>query len=142
MRDITVPLQRVRPRGFVPIGIFFIFGAIMAAYAAITLLRPGTFLDALWALNPRGHAELAPFSKIAVPAFIVLSGALAATAVGWLRRRYWGWVWGISIIGINATGDLVNLARGEILKGTFGVVIAGLLLIYMGRSKVRDYFSS
>jgi hypothetical protein len=36
-----------RPRGFVPIGVFFLFGATMAAYAAITLLEPGTVLDRL-----------------------------------------------------------------------------------------------
>lgn len=135
-----MPLQSGRPRGFIPIGFFFIFGATMAAYAAITLLWPGTFLDALWALNPHSHAQLAPFAKIAAPAFMVLSASLAATAVGWLRRRYWGWLWGISIIAINATGDLVNLARGEALKGATGAVIAGLLLLYMTRPTVRNYF--
>lgn len=135
-----MPTQTARPHGFIPIGIFFIFGATMAAYAAITLLWPGTFLDALWALNKRGHAELVPFGKIAAPAFVILSASLAATAVGWFCRRYWGWLWGISIIAINATGDLVNLARGQALKGTVGVVIAGLLLMYMSRSTVRNYF--
>ena len=135
-------LQPGRPRGFLPIGIFFIFGATMAAYAAITLLLPGTFLDALWALNPHGHAELVPYSKAAAPAFIILSAALAATAIGWFRRRYWGWMWGISIIAINATGDFVNLARGETLKGATGAGIAGLLLVYMTRARVRSYFQS
>ena len=135
-----MPLQLARPRGFVPTGVFFIFGATMAAYATITLLLPGTFLDALWALNPHGHAELAPFGKIAAPAFMILSASLVATAVGWFRRRHWGWLWGISIIAINAAGDLVNLARGETLKGATGAVIAGLLLIYMTRPNVRNYF--
>jgi hypothetical protein len=102
---------------------------------------PGTFLDALWALNPNGHAELVPFSKVAGPAFLILSAALAATAIGWFRRRHWGWLWGISIIAINATGDLVNLARGETLKGVTGVVIAGLLLTYITRSSVRNFFT-
>jgi hypothetical protein len=31
-------------------GLFFVFGATLAAYAAITLLDPGTVLDGLWAL--------------------------------------------------------------------------------------------
>jgi len=113
----------------------------MAAYAALTLLWPGTFLDLLWMMNPRGHAELVPFARIAAPAFMILSAALAATAIGWLRHRYWGWVWGLSIIAINATGDLLNLARHEVLKGAIGIVVAGLLLIYMSRPSVRNYFS-
>lgn len=48
-----------RPRGFVPIGVFLLFGATIAAYAAATLLKPGTALDALWVLNRPGHAQLA-----------------------------------------------------------------------------------
>ena len=113
-------IQPARPRGFVPIGIFFIFGATMAGYAAVTLFRPGTFLDALWALNKRGHAGLLPFGKIAPLAFVILSAALA----------------------VNAGGDLINLAIGEHLKGAVGVVIAGLLLLYMTRSRVRNYFAA
>ncbi|MGA7683526.1 MAG: hypothetical protein WCC32_14705 [Terriglobales bacterium] len=135
-------IQPVRPRGFIPIGIFFIFGATMAAYATVTLFRPGTFLDALWGLNPRGHAELVPFAKIAAPAFMILSGSLAATSVGWFRRRYWGWLLGAVIIGINAAGDLINLGLGKYLKGAVGVTIAGLLLFYLTRSGVRDYFAA
>ena len=133
-------MQPARPRGFAPIGIFFIFGATMSAYAAITLIRPGTFLDKLWALNKQAHAELLPVANISGPLFLILSAALAAAATGWFRRRYWGWLLGVVIIAINAAGDLVNLVRGEGFKGAVGVVVAGLLLIYMTRSSVRNYF--
>ena len=133
-------IQSARPRGFVPIGIFFIFGATMAGYAAITLFRPGTFLDGLWALNKRGHSGLLPFGRRAALLFLALSGMLAAAAIGWSRRRHWGWMLGVAVISINAVGDVVNLARGEGLKGAVGVVVAGSLLIYMTRPKVRAYF--
>jgi hypothetical protein len=129
-----------RPRGFWAIGSFFVFGAAMAAYAAVTLLAPGTFLDGLWALNKRGHAGLILLGKSAALLFVVLSALLALAAVGWFRRCFWGWVLGVTIIAINALGDVVNLARGEGLKGAVGVVIAGLLLIYMTRPGVRSYF--
>jgi len=32
------------PRGFLAIGVFFVFGATIAAYAAVTLVMPGTIL--------------------------------------------------------------------------------------------------
>jgi|CZKY01.1.fsa_nt_gi hypothetical protein len=131
-----------RPRGFVPIGVFFLFGATMAAYAAVTMLKPGTVLDRLWALNKTGHAQLASLGKVAGLGFVVLSALLCAASVGWFRRRYWGWVLGVTIIAINAAGDLVNGAMGEWLKGAVGVAIAGLLLIYMTRSEVRNYFGT
>ncbi len=65
-----------------------------------------------------------------------------AAASGWFRRRYWGWVLGTAIIAINAAGDLVNLTMGEHWKGAAGVAIAGLLLIYMTRPRVRRYFGT
>ena len=129
-----------RPRGFVPIGVFFLFGATMAAYAAVTLLQPGTVLDRLWALNKTGQVQLATLGKGAGLGFVVLSALIFTAAIGWFRRRYWGWVLGTTIIAINATGDLINGAMGEWLKGAVGVVIAGLLLFYMTRSGVRRYF--
>jgi hypothetical protein len=129
-----------RPRGFVPIGAFFLFGATTAAYAAVTLLKPGTVLDRLWALNKAGHVQLATFGKSAGFGFVVLSALMCAAAVGWFRRRLWGWVLGTTIIAINAAGDLINGVLGEWLKGAVGVAIAGLLLIYMTRSFVRNYF--
>ena len=129
-----------RPRGFVPIGVFFVFGATMAAYAAITLLNPGTLLDVLWTLNKQAHIQLAVLGRVAAIPFGIVSIALALAAAGWLRRRYWGWVLGVTIIAINAAGDLINLVIGERMKGAAGVVIAGLLLIYMTRSRMRAYF--
>ncbi len=112
----------------------------MAAYAAVTLLKPGTALDRLWALNKAGHIQLATFGKSAGLGFVVLSALMCAAAVGWFRRRFWGWVLGTTIIAINAAGDLINGVLGEWLKGAVGVAIAGLLLIYMTRSIVRNYF--
>jgi hypothetical protein len=133
--------EHKRPRGFTAIGVFFLFGATMAAYAAITLLKPGTLLDGLWVLNKTGHAQLASLGKGAGLGFVVLSALLCAAAVGWFRHRYWGWALGSTIIAINAAGDLVNLVIGEHLKGALGVAIAGLLLFYMAKSRVRDYFA-
>ncbi len=129
-----------RPQGFTAIGAFFLFGATMAAYAAVTLLKPGTVLDKLWVLNKTGHAQLATLGKGTGLGFVVLSALSCAASVGWFRRRCWGWVLGTTIIAINAAGDLVNLLIGEHLKGAVGVTIAGLLLIYMIRPEVRNYF--
>jgi hypothetical protein len=132
--------EHERPRGFVAIGIFFLFGATIAAFAAVTLLKPGTALDRLWVLNKTGHVQLASLGEAAGLGFVVLSALMCAAAVGWFRRRYWGWLLGTTIIAINAADDLINGARGEWLKGAVGVAIAGLLLFYMTRSGVRNYF--
>ncbi len=132
--------EQRRPRGFLPIGAFLIFGAIMAAYAAITLLHPGTDLDRLWALNQTEHARLTALGKSSGIGFIFLSAFMVVASAGWLRRRRWGWVLGTTIVTLNAAGDVVNAIMGEPLKGAVGVAIAGLLLFYMTRSAVKNYF--
>jgi hypothetical protein len=77
---------------------------------------------------------------MAVP-FLVLAASLFLAGVGWFRRRLWGWRLGLALIAINLAGDLYNLIfRHEVLKGFIGVVIAGMLLVYMSREQVKSYF--
>ena len=128
-----------RPKGFVPIGIFFFFGSLMASYAAITLLFPGTFLDRAWKLNPHAHVQLLSKGLIMVLPFAALAIALLLAGVGWFKRRYWGWLIGVCLIAANLLGDLANLVLGNSLKGGAGVLIAGLLLLYMTRPGMRNY---
>jgi len=40
------------PRGIRAMGVFLFFGATMASLAGVTLTRPGTSLDGIWALKP------------------------------------------------------------------------------------------
>jgi hypothetical protein len=112
----------------------------MATYAAVTLLVPGTPLDRLWALNRYGHDQLLQIGRGGALLFAVLAIALALSAVGWFRRRTWGWALGTAVITVNMLGDLGQIAFGERWKGFLGVAIAAMLLIYLTRPSVRDYF--
>ena len=137
---MPIPDPKPRPNAFGAIGAFFFFGATMAAYAAFTLMCPGTILDEGWKLNPSAHVQMAAFGKAAGIPFVVLAVALFLAGVGWFRRGYWGWILGVSIVATNLLGDLVNALRGEWLKGGVGVLIAGALLFYLTRPRVRSYF--
>jgi len=77
--DADAPPSVVRPRGITAIGVFFVFGALMAFLAGRSLAKPGTFLDRMWVLNPHAYDELA--------------AALLLTGIGWLKRRRWGGGW-------------------------------------------------
>jgi hypothetical protein len=131
-----------RPRGWLAIGIFLIWGAAMATFAGVTLIFPGTFLDRAWALNPVGHAGLTARGRWVGFLFPLLGLTLAAAGMGWLKRRRWGWVLAILLIGGNAAGDLVRLASGAWAAGTVGVLMAGALLVYMTRPGMRHFFRS
>jgi hypothetical protein len=135
---VTAPPER--PWGFVPIAVFFFFGAVMGTLAAVTLLWPGTALDRAWRLNPTAHDSLVPLGRMIGVPFLILALALLLAAFGWLGRRRWGWLLGTTIIAVNLIGDLIHVLTGEWVKGGVGVIIAGLLLIYLTRRGVRGYF--
>lgn len=112
----------------------------MATLAGITLTWPGTRLDRIWELNPRAYRQLAPIGALAGIGFLVLGGVLLASAIGWMRRRLWGWRLTVGIIATQALGDLVNAIRGDVPGGVVGCVIAGTLLGYLLRPGVRRVF--
>jgi len=57
-----------------------------------------------------------------------------------LRHRLWGWRLAIAIIATQVLGDVVNCVRGDFLRGGIGVIIAGGLLLFLLRSKIRAAF--
>ena len=128
------------PRGVTAFGVFLIFGTTMALLAATTLLFPDTWLDGAWKLNPRAHRDLVPFGKIAGFGFALLAAALALAALGWFRRRLWGWRLAVALIATQVLGNLVNLFRGRILERAVGITIATALLAYLLTEPVRVLF--
>jgi hypothetical protein len=130
-----------RPRGFTAIGVFLFFGAIMASLAATTLLWRGTPLDRLWALNPMAYKQLAPLGRMFGILFLLLGAALATAAIGWFRRRLWGWRLAVAIITTQVLGDVVNCVRGDWLRGGTGAIIAGALLLFLLQLRIRAAFA-
>ncbi|MBZ5658518.1 MAG: hypothetical protein LAO56_24970 [Acidobacteriia bacterium] len=140
-RDVVkAVVPRDSPRGMTAIGVFFFFGALMASLAGTTLLWPGTVLDRMWALNPNAYEQLAPLGRTVGSVFLALSGALAAAGVGWFKRRVWGWGLAVVIIATQVAGDWVTIFMGQLVRGGVGVVIAGALLFYILRPRVREAF--
>ena len=128
--------------GITAIGVFWFFGAVMAAYACVTLLWPGTILDRLWELNISAHVQLLLMGRAIALLFLVLGAALLATGIGWSRRRAWGWTLGVILLATQVTGDLANAAMGEYMRGGVGVLIAGSLLFYLFRPNVKQVFAT
>jgi hypothetical protein len=126
--------------GLTAMAVFLVFGATMATLAGITLLFPGSFLDPIWRLNPEAGEQLRQLGRGIGIAFLGLGAAMVAAAIGWIKRRFWGWALAVIIIASQVLGDLVNALRGEFLKGAVGVVIAAALLAYLIRPVTRGAF--
>ena len=127
--------------GMTALGIFFFFGATMAFLAGFMLLRPGTVLDRLWKMNPSAHAEMAPLGKMIGPLFLLLSAVMVFAGIGWFKRRFWGWILAVIIMGTQFAGDMVNMLNGQYLRGGIGALIAASLLFYLARPATRRVFN-
>jgi hypothetical protein len=140
MQDNRETYPDVAP-GFTAMGIFLFFGATMAILAAATLLWQGTALDQVWALNPIAYKQLAPWGDAAGILFLLLGAALVTAGIGWFRQRLWGWRLAVAIITVQVLGDVVNCAKGDWLHGGAGVIIAGALLLFLLRPRIRATFA-
>ena len=126
--------------GLTAMAVFLVFAATMATLAGITLLFPGSFLDPIWRLNPEAGEQLRQLGRGIGIAFLGLGAAMVAAAIGWIKRRFWGWALAVIIIASQVLGDLVNALLGELLKGAVGVMIAAALLAYLIRPVTRGAF--
>jgi hypothetical protein len=130
------------PSGMTAMAIFLFFGAATASLAGTGLVWRGTALDRMWELNPRAYAELAPLGRVVGIPFVLLGVTLAVAGAGWLKRRRWGWWLTVAIVATQVLGNLVNIFLRHFVEGGIGAMIAGSLLFYLLRSKVKTVFKA
>lgn len=83
-------VQTKSPKGITAVGIFLMFGAIMACLAGTTLVWRGSFLDRIWAISAPAYSRLAPLGKTVGIPFLVLGATLLIAGRGWFKRRSLG----------------------------------------------------
>ena len=71
-----------RPLGIAALSVFSFVGAVLAGVAAISLAFPGSPLEPMWQLNPRGHQGFARMHGWAVPLLAGVSGMCGITGIG------------------------------------------------------------
>lgn len=134
--------SKVRPRGVTALSIFFFSATLITIVAALSLLFPNGFLEPIWKLNPRGRADLGAIGLWAVLLFLIVSAACGFSALGLWRGRWWGYCTAIIILLVNLVGDLVNVISGTEPRAAIGIPIVVLIIAYLWRPKIRQFFGS
>ena len=127
-----------RPRLITALSIFFMLGAVISLTASISLLRPNSFLEWMWRLNPRAHQHLSSLGLWAVALLGSVSLFCAAAAIGLWRESRWGYGIAIGLMVINLIGDVTNVVLGTEPRAIVGVPIAAAILIYLIHNRVRS----
>lgn len=123
------------------IAIFFAIATSILLGVGIALLRPGSMLEVIWKLYPARRALLMPYRMWLGPGFLILAIVMVLASVGCFRRRIWGWWLASAIFVINGLSDAGQLLTGHFLEGGIGVAVAGAILFYLSRPKVRGTFT-
>lgn len=81
-----------------------------------------------------------PYRYWAGAGFLLFAVVMAFAAFGWRRRKRWAWRLVLVIFALNAAGDAARLFRGELMEGATGVVLVGLLFVFVRSTGVRAHF--
>jgi uncharacterized membrane protein (DUF2068 family) len=127
-------------RGITALSIFFIAGAAISLTASLSLLRPNSFLESMWRLNPRAQENLSSLGRWAVLLLATVSVFCAAAAVGLWRGSRWGHWLAIGLIVMNLIGDVTNVLLGTEPRAIVGIPIAAAILLYLLSKRVRSSF--
>ncbi len=107
---------------------FFALGAIMCGLTVILLACPGTALDSLWRLNPAAQVAFQSIGLWAMALMLVVGAACAGAAIGLGMGARWGVRLALSILCLNALGDLLNAFVRHDYRALIGFPIAGLMI--------------
>jgi|GEM_PF-2383779 len=130
-----------RPKGVTVMSLLVFIIAAIALIVGISVLVVGTPLDILWTIKPSFSPSIrGTMIGIIFGVFVMIIGfILLASSYGLLKGNKIAW-WAVAILfGVNALGDLISLIMGNI-QSISGVIIVGILLVYMTRPHVRNYF--
>ena len=120
--------------------ILFVIGTLASSISVITLTFPGSFLDAVWQVNPHAHEG---FTRIGSWSVVLMSAVFVAcllTAIGLWRGLAWGYWMAIVMLTANLIGDVINVIAGNDRRAVVGIPIALILLLSLMRRKTREYF--
>jgi hypothetical protein len=128
------------PSGVRALVAFFVFGACMSGLSLASLWIPGSVLEVIWRVNPTARAALGQMGSWALVLMSALCVAFAFAAIGLYRRKRWGRLLAIAILSINMVGDAAAAIVRSDPQTLIGLPIAGLLIAYLMRSNVRNWF--
>jgi hypothetical protein len=131
-----------RPTGVLIVAIFALAGSVVAVLTGISIIRPGTFLDAMWNLNRAAHQQFAYLGKLAGYLLLGIAVIMSITGYGLLKGFRWAWWMAVATFAVNGAGDAVNIFIGEPLKGIAGLIVAGSFLLYLFRPSTKAYFAT
>ena len=98
-------------------------------------------MESIWGLYPARRSLLMPYRIWLGPGFLTLAAGMLIASSGCFRHRKWGWWLAAGIFLVNGISDAGQILLGHLLEGGIGAAVAGAILLYLSRPKVRAIFN-
>lgn len=119
---------------------FFAAAAIVAALASFTMLVTGTAIDDIWRDKEHDYHQMLHHRIPIGLGFALLAVLLALAAIGWARRRRWGWLLSALIFGVNFAAGLAVLVTSASWANAMPVAIESLILVWILLPRTKAQF--
>jgi hypothetical protein len=132
-----------RPFGITILSALVLIVSFIALAVGISALIPGTPLDALWNIKnsfPAGF-QTTLNGKIFGSFILILGIIMLTSAYGLIKGNKIAWWIVLTVFTINLTADIISVIIGKGIDNISGIIIVGVLLVYMTRPSVKNYFS-
>lgn len=133
-------MTRDRPVGVSALTALFAFGALMSLIAGLALSWPGSFLEPMWGVNPRGRDGLSTLGPWGIVLMFCVSGACALSASGLWSGAARGRRLATAILVVNLVGDAVSALSGAEPRAALGIPIGAALVAYLWSARVTAFF--
>jgi len=132
------------PIGIMLLGLLVFIVALIALIVGISTLLPGTPLDIVWNIKNSFPPDFRTImiGKVFGSFILILGIVMMASVYGLIRGNKIAWWIIVIVFTANLVGDLVSVILGKGIDNIMGILIVGVLLIYMTRPSVRRYFNN
>lgn len=136
------PRSPRRPGGVTALALFFLAGSLIALTSSLALLFSAGPLDAMWRLNPPAREAFRTMGPWAVVLLLGVSAACWLSALGLWGLRPWGRWAATALLAVDLAGDTGNAILRHDPRTLVGLPIAGAMIWYLQRLRVRRSFAS
>jgi hypothetical protein len=135
-----VILHKTRPFGVTALTVLFLFGTVASFISVVSLTFPGSFLEAIWQLNPHAREAFARIGLWAILLMSIVCIACACAVIGLWRGFRWGFWLAVGMLLVNLASNLFNVISGVEPRSIVGIPIVLFLLAYLVHRRTRNYF--
>jgi hypothetical protein len=123
-----------RPTGVTVLSILAFIAGAFTLIAGLLLTLMGT------AIGSMGGPVFAAIGAFAGVIFLVLGALYFLVGFGLWTLKPWAWMLTVILCGIGLALNLVQALSGDVVGGTFGLIVNGFVLWYMMRPHVKTAF--